>query len=362
MTALMWRRSSILCVTTVALTFGSFSPAGAQTDAERLTARSAAQAGDKAMSERRYVDALDYFERAESAHHAPTLVLRIARAHAKLGQFVKAREAYLRVKREELDESAPAAFKKAQDEANAELPAIEAQIATVTLLVVGPPRDALRLELDDTALPSAVVGLPYPVDPRGHTINAVADGFEPTRIEFAVESGRSATVNVVLQALPEAEAEAEVLSMSLVDQPVASEKPTRAPQTNPGRDAAASSTDWLRVGAYASFGVGVVGLGLGGYFQLQSGGYDDDAEKDYQRCLSASGGNTCTDPELANKVFKLEKDAKDSHTNALTFFAIGGVGVAAGVVLFLLSGNDDESKTAWTPYFDGHQLGLAGNF
>lgn len=308
------------------------------------------------MAEQRYTDALDYFQRAEAAHHAPTLMLRIARAHAKLGQFVNAREAYLSVKRENLDANAPAAFLQARTDAEAELPQVEAHIATVTLEVAGPTRDAARLKLDGTPLPSAAVGLPYPVDPRSHTIDAEADGFEPTQLEFSVESGGSATVNVVLRRLPQ-QTPTTALANDEVQRRTSS---AAAPQSVP-QDNTMASTDWARIGSYVGFGVGAVGLGLGAYFQLQSQAYDDDADAEYKRCLSIGDGETCTNAGIANQVFDLEKDAKRSHTNALALFALGGVGVTAGVVLFLLSG-DDDAATAWKPYFNGEQLGVWSTF
>lgn len=354
----MWRRSLPIYATTAALLFGYLTPVVAQTDAERLAARTAAQAGDKAMAEGRYSEALDYFVRAEAAHHAPTLVLRIGRAHAKLGEFVRAREAFLSVKREVLNEDSPAAFRKAQEDAIAELPQVEAHIGTVTLIVVGPPRDALRLNLDGTSLPNAAVGLPYPVDPEKHTVKVEADGFEPASIDFAVKGGGRTTVNIALERRQQTTPQPQAVN----DSRPSPEQTTRVERAATSEDTASAPTNWMRVGAYGSFGVGVVGLGLGAYFQLQSASYDEDAEEEYQRCLSASGSSTCTNVDLAENVFALEKHAKGAHKSALTFLAIGGVGVAAGVVLFLLSNDEADTKSAWTPFFDGNQLGVSGNF
>src|SRR5689334_21165790 len=89
------------------------SAAHAQTDEQRAGARSLATEGASAFKDGRYKEAVDLFTKAESLMHAPPHLLYLARAHVKLGQYVKAREAYLRITKEQLGGNAPQAFRDA---------------------------------------------------------------------------------------------------------------------------------------------------------------------------------------------------------------------------------------------------------
>src|SRR5688572_9853786 len=107
-------------------------PAAAQTDEQRASARSLATEGATAFNEARWKEAVDLFTRAESLVHAPPHLLFLARAHTKLGQFVKAREAYLKIVKETLAPNAPRAFRDAQVSAEQELKEIEPRIGSLT--------------------------------------------------------------------------------------------------------------------------------------------------------------------------------------------------------------------------------------
>src|SRR6185369_1760196 len=77
-------------------------PAQAQTKEQKAGARAAADAGGDAFDAGKYAEAADLFERAERLLHAPPHLLYAARAHAKLGHVVEARELYLTLTREHL--------------------------------------------------------------------------------------------------------------------------------------------------------------------------------------------------------------------------------------------------------------------
>src|SRR5688500_13346088 len=85
-----------------------------QTDEQRAGARSVATAGVAAFNGGRYKEAVDLLTRAETLMHAPPHLLHLARAYSKLGQYVKAREAYLRIIKEQLAANAPPAFRDEQ--------------------------------------------------------------------------------------------------------------------------------------------------------------------------------------------------------------------------------------------------------
>src|SRR5512145_1200497 len=131
------RRSLLpLCFAVAATLLAS--PASAQTEEDRAAARSLATQGISAFNEGRHAEALDLFSRAETLLHAPPHVLYMARAAAKVGQLVRARELYLKLSREELAANAPPAFRDAQAEARDEAKAIEPRLASIVITVKAP--------------------------------------------------------------------------------------------------------------------------------------------------------------------------------------------------------------------------------
>src|SRR5688500_4416445 len=167
--------------TSVTLALGLFLhalPSTAQSDEQRATARSLATDGASAFNEGRWKDAVDMFTRAESLMHAPPHLLFLARAHNKLGQLVKAREAYLKVVKETLAPNAPRAFREAQVSAEEELKEVEPRIASLTITIEGGQNiKDLAVTVDGTPLPSVVIGLSRPIDPGTHAVEATAPGY-----------------------------------------------------------------------------------------------------------------------------------------------------------------------------------------
>jgi hypothetical protein len=120
----------------------------------------------------------------------------------------------------------------------------------------------------------------------------------------------------------------------------------------------AADKSGLRIGSYVALGVGVVGLGLGTVFTLQSSSKRSDADEKFEEC----GGETgCTQSNpLSAEIDTLDKDAKSAMTIGIIGFAVGGVGIAAGATLFVLS-MDDENKASTAPRMQAFVgLGSAG--
>src|SRR5262245_32455278 len=115
MSGIVLRPCALFASAALAIAIAGLSPpALAQSDEQRAGARTLATEGAAAFNEGRFKDAVDLFSKAESLVHAPPHLLFMARAHAKLGHFVKAREAYWKIIKEPLAPNAPQAFKDAQ--------------------------------------------------------------------------------------------------------------------------------------------------------------------------------------------------------------------------------------------------------
>src|SRR5690606_26926577 len=97
------------------------SPAMAADDAVRGAARLLAEKGDEKLHAGRFKEALQLFRMAEELFHAPTLVLAMAQAERRLGQWADARKHYKEVIAEDLGDRPQQAFLTAKAIAREEL-------------------------------------------------------------------------------------------------------------------------------------------------------------------------------------------------------------------------------------------------
>jgi hypothetical protein len=310
------------------------SSAGAQTDEQRASARAAAKEGIKAFEEGRYEEALDYCKRAEAIMHAPTHLLLIARADAKLGRLVEAQEAYIRIQREHLAADAPAAFVEAQQKATEEQAAIAPRVPSLTVQLEGGTASDVTVTLDGKTLSSALVGLASPIDPGEHTLSA--GGFtraaDPVTIKIA--EGAKQTITLALR---------PVAGAPIGGSP---EPSAEAPRTNSG----------LRIGGWVGVGVGVVGLAVGTVFVVKNHANRSDAN-------ALCGFSGCPESKRS-EVTSLDNSANSAATIAWVSYGIGAAGVATGVVLLWLSGNRPAaSQTARvSPWIGAKTAGVTVTF
>jgi tetratricopeptide (TPR) repeat protein len=354
----MWLRRGILAVPALVLALHARS-ALAQTDTQRAGARAAATQGFHAFQKGQWQKAIDLFSRAQRLVRAPTQVLFIARAHAKLGHYVKARELYLQIIHEALAPNAPAAFRKAQESAAKEVKDVEAKIAHLTIQVGGAGNTTVIVTMDGNPVPPALVGIEMPVDPGKHQVKAVATGFKPATKDVTLAAAADQSISLTLEANPGAGA-IEPPQADDTPEPGQSSPPPPAKSDRGAADRGGGASG-LRIGAYAALGVGVVGAGLGTFFVLRSSSKRKDADAAYKAC-----GSPCVDknPKSA-EVASLDDQARSAKTLAIVGYAVGGVGVAAGVTLFLLSqkhGAEHVDGATIHPWVGLRSAGVTGTF
>jgi hypothetical protein len=331
--------------------------ASAQTDEQRAGARTLATEGAAAFNEGRYKDAVDLFIKAESLVHAPPHLLFMARAHAKLGQFVRAREAYMKIVKEQLPPNSPQAFRDAQTTAEEERKQVEPHIGRLTIKVEG--ADAakdLSVAVDGQPVSAVLLGVPQPIDPGTHTVTATATGFKAQPASVTLKDAGQGSVVLKLEsdgtapppvAGPVSGAPATTGSVVTTT--------TNAPPSDTG---ASGGSNGLRIGSYVGFGVGAVGIALGTVFVLQSSSKNKDAGEKFDELCPCEKGT----PQ-ANEVAGLDDDARSAKTLGIVGYVVGGVGLAAGVTLFILSSNKEEPKSAYVaPYVGLGAVGVQGAF
>jgi hypothetical protein len=115
----------------------------------------------------------------------------------------------------------------------------------------------------------------------------------------------------------------------------------------------------LRTWSYVALGVGVVGVGVGTVFALGAKGSYEDAN-----ALCPSFPCRLTQRQ-ADERAGFEQDGNDKKTLSIVGFAVGGVGLATGATLFLLSGNKRESRASgltFQPLIGVGSIGVRGGF
>jgi hypothetical protein len=322
--------------------------AQAQSDQERAGARAAATEGLSAMSQQRWADAVDLFQRAESLVHAPTHLLYLARAYVKLGKLVQGREVYIKITKENLASTAPQPFRDAQTEAGRELGALEPRLAYITIKVQGESKN-VAVTSDGERLPSALIGVAQPIDPGKHQIKATAERMESKVAVVELTEGGRQNVTLVLEPAPEAPAPPPVLTMPTAASPTAATAPSGADTGS----SAGGGSNGARVGAYAAFGLGAVGLAVGTIFAL-------GAKSDYQKADDICLPRGCPASRM-QEVNDLDSSASGKKTLATIGFIFGGVGVGTGTALLLLSGGSKTSASL-EPWIGLGTVGARGSF
>jgi len=324
--------------------------AQAASEEDKAGARAAATQGETAFNAKRWADAVDLFSRAESLVHSPVHLLFKARALVQLGQLVKAHETYLEIMR---DPGSSPALTKAQDASKTEVAALEPRLASVTVKLDGPGAADATVTMDGVKVPPALVGLARPVDPGEHKFQAVGNGFQSDPASVVVKEG--GTGNVTLMLKPVAGAGAAPVPVP----PLAGDTPAAAAGTAGSADtgAAPKSGNGLRTGSYIAFGVGAVGLAVGTVFALSAKSKYGDAND-----LCKTDPCNLTQAQADHRT-QLGKDGDSAKTLSLVGFIAGGVGVAAGTTLFILSNKKTESAQAEVhPWIGLGSLGLSGKF
>lgn len=337
------------------------SPARAATEEEKAGARAAATQGAGAFDQKRWADALDLFSRAESLVHSPVHLLFKARALVELGQLVKARETYVQIVREQQPTPPSALLTTSQEAAKQELAAVEPRLANVTISVAGEGAATATVTMDGAKVPAALVGLSRPVDPGEHTLQALGNGVGSDLTPFSVKEGGSATVTLQLKtvpgALPPAVAPMEPASPGAAASGAAPAALAAPPTVVDAGSAPKGGGGGLRVGSYIAFGVGAVGLAAGTVFAITAKGKYDDGNalcKSFPCNLTAAQSKQRT---------QFGKDGDSAKTLSMIGFIAGGVGVAAGTTLLLLSShNGSQEKVQLEPWIGVGSLGMNGAF
>lgn len=304
-------------------------------------AQAAFDAGNFAESEKLWNAAANLYPAA------PTLTLGLARTQAKLGKLVLAQESYNKIIREQSQNTnAPPAFKDALESAKAEVGAVSAKIASVVIHVDGPPNPVVTI--DGQPVSSAGLGLKRPVDPGSHVVKAEAAGYKAAETTFQVAESGSAEAKLKLEKSAEPTG------------PVGhAPSPSEGPGPKP-TEAGTGGKSGNKTLAIAALGVGGAGLVVGTITGVLAIGQHGDLS------------DKCPDGRCPNSVSGDVDSYKTMGLLSTIGFVVGGVGLAAGAVLWFTApketaGYKTVTHTAsrgfsWQPYVGAGGGGVTGQF
>jgi hypothetical protein len=258
--------------------------------------------------------ALTKLERAESLHHAPTLLLRIGECQIHLGRFIAALSSLDRVAREKLEATSPKAFVIAQQRAATLMEEIRPKLATLQIEASG-PRTGATFRLDDDELKEAALGLDRPVNPGAHVIEVtIADG---RRVRRELQIAAGATERVTLEL------------------PVPATTPSDiAHATASTRSSSESGT--MRTLGWGLAGGGAAAVAVGAIFA----GLTLSTKSDLDSVCSA--GKVC--PSSSKSDYD---SAKTTATISGIALGVGVIAAAAGVYLLVTRKGDGGGRAAW---------------
>ncbi len=320
------------------VTWGMPTPAMAQRESDRATARSLAAEGAAALNAKDYAAAVDRFQRADALVHAPTIAVDLSRALMGLGRYVEAQERLEQVLREGVADNVPWVWKRAIQDAKKLVEEVKPKVAWLTINVKGPSRP--EVTVGGVPVPNVALGVRRATDPGQFQISASAPGYLSKEETFSIPAGGERTVT--LELIIDSEAKKPATVRPLVQTPLPNEhdrQPTKERSNTLG---------------YIALGVGGAGLVVGtvtGFLFL--GKHSDLASK----CPDVSN---CQQQGLIN-------DYNRYGTISGVSLAVGLAGSVAGLWMIFSHESTDvtsahSDRVAVQPYVSFDRLGIVGAY
>ncbi len=303
------RRPIVVVLAAGALGLVMAMPAPALAD-DKGDARRFFNAAQEAFKEGRYVDAARAYEEAARLAPHPAPVINAGDAWQKAGEYAQAARAFQRaLKMKEASE---------QDRVDAtdRLARLQPKLGIIELIGAS----TMRARVDDNEIQG---GERVYVFPGEHTVTLVG-----------IEGAKTRTLNV-------AAGTARTVELDSL-RPVSGETASGESGSGSGNGEDGGTTSPSKAGisplTWVAYGVGAVGLGVGGFFGLQANGDKDDF-------------NAAVDDGDGDGAQKAFDSFGDNKRNANIGVAIGGVGLVTGTVLLItgLLGGDSEQTGGPSP-------------
>jgi hypothetical protein len=246
--------------------------------------------------------------------------------------------------------------KKAVEDATKELAKLQPEMPYIAAKIKNPSGE-VKVTMDGTQVPPAMVGLMRPIDPGQHHFQATNGQLSSDIVTVDVQPASRQTVELELKlGTPATPA---VVTAPPPGAPPPAPVTTAPPPGDSGVDHGGGGSNGLRYASYGAFGVGAVGLVLGTVFLVKSSSTQNKAD---DLCPTSP-----CDPSKKDQISAKDKDAASQRTVGAIGLGVGGAGIAAGVALFLLSNSSNnaaarENEPGVTPFIGYRTAGLTGRF
>jgi hypothetical protein len=293
----------------------------APSETDRSVAQSLFEEGKRLMSAGKHAEACPKLEESQRLDPGGGTLLNLALCHELSGKIATAwaefNEALSLARRDGRQDR----IKAAQEHIAALAPKLPA-----LTLVVSSPAEGQELRMDGAVVGRAAWGTPLSVDPGSHELRVKAPGKKEWTSTVTIGVGEKRTLSV-----PELEtAEGPTTEGGVA--PRAGHREPGVPDETPAKSAPASNA--RRTAGWVVGGVGVVALGVGGYFGLQAFAKRKDSN---ELCPTDT---TCSGPGVTYN--------QEAYTNAWVSnigIGVGVVGVAVGTYLILSSGGAEQNAS-----------------
>jgi hypothetical protein len=282
----------------------------APTPSDVAIAQGLYDAAKKLMAEGRFLEASAKLEESMRLDPGLGTQYQLADCYEHVGKTASAWAAYLQI--------AAAAHGSGQVErekvARARVKALEAKVPHLVIVVPLDSRASdLEVKRDGTVVGPAQYDTLIPIDPGPHTVSATARGKSWEQQTTLMIDG--ATTKVTIPVLGE---EAPPPPIAVAEAPPAAPVQHEAPPEQPSSGGGTQRTLGL-----LTAGVGLVGIGIGTFFGVQSMGKNSDAKQECDAAGCSPAGVT------------LRNDAISAGNVSTISFIAGGVLFAGGVTLYL---------------------------
>jgi hypothetical protein len=274
--------------------------------------------GRTLMAAGKYADAIGKLKASQDLDPGLGTLLNLAECYERVGKSATAWAQY----REIASLARQQGSKDREELAEQKSKALEPKLSKLSInLQSGADASTLTISRDGTTVSAAELGVAIPVDPGKHEVSVTAPGKEKWSTSVDVgEGGQTESVEIPL--LADATGGSVGAGAGGGTTPPTADKPS---------DGSTQRTLGIVAG-----GIGIVGLGLGTFMGLQASSKWSDAKKE---CSAFPNGCTA-------KGVSLQKDASSQATLSTVGFIVGGVGLAAGAVLFFTAGSGKEETVA----------------
>lgn len=313
-----------LCSAVLSLSLSSL--ALAESAADKAAADALFDDAKKLMADKKWDEACSKLAESLKLSQRLGTLLNLATCHAEQGKTASAwaefNEAAAIAKREKSREREKLARTRAEKLAK--------RLARVSFKL---PKglEGATLEIDGTAVGASALGTALPIDPGAREVKVSAPGKKTWTKQLQIEDAAGTTTVEV----PELETEEAAPAAEPDEAPAPEKAPADKPAVKASSGGGGSTLGWI------ALGVGVVGAGVGSYFGLTTFSKKKESEDHCGEAIGQSDPNRCT-----QKGLDLRDEAKSAATLSTIGFAVGAVGVGAGVVLLLSSGGPAPEKSA----------------